>query len=66
MPRQPDIPGLLVAMEKKVMRREQVVAEMEAVVRCSRRLAPVCGDQAWRRPHRGRDDILNFRNLPER
>lgn len=32
MPKQPAIPGLCGAMKKKVMRREQFLAEMEAVV----------------------------------
>ncbi len=36
MPKQPAIPGLRDAMKKKVTRREQFLAEMEAVVSWAR------------------------------
>jgi IS5 family transposase len=39
MPKQPAIPGLRDAMKKKVMRREQFLAEMDAVVPWTRLLA---------------------------
>lgn len=39
MPEQPAFPGLLDAMKKKVMRREQFLAEMEEVVPWGRMLA---------------------------
>jgi hypothetical protein len=39
MPKQPAFPGLLDAMKKKVTRREQFLAEMEAVVPWGRLLA---------------------------
>ena len=39
MPKQPAIPGLRDAMKKKVTRREQFLAEMDAVVPWTRLLA---------------------------
>ena len=39
MPKQPAIPGLRDAMKKKMTRREQFMAEMEAVVPWTRFLA---------------------------
>jgi len=56
MPKQPAIPGLRDAMKKKVTRREQFLAEMEAVVPCGRLLAliaphyPKAGPKGGRRP----------------
>ena len=56
MPKQPAIPGLRDAMKKKVTRREQFLAEMEAVVPWSRLLAlivphyPKAGPKGGRPP----------------
>jgi IS5 family transposase len=56
MPKQPAIPGLRDAMKKKVTRREQFLAEMEAVVPWSRLLAliaphyPKAGPKGGRQP----------------
>jgi len=56
MPKQPAIPGLRDALKKKVTRREQFLAEMEAVVPWGRLLAliaphcPKAGPKGGRPP----------------
>jgi transposase, IS5 family len=54
MPRQPAIPGLRDAMKKKVTRREQFLAEMEAVVPWSRLLALIAPHYPKAGPKGGR------------
>jgi transposase, IS5 family len=58
MPKQPAFPGLCDAMKKKVMRREQFLAEMDVVVPWGRLLALIAphypkvgskGGRRWRR-----------------
>ena len=56
MPKQPAIPGLRDALKKKVTRREQFLAEMEAVVSWGRLIAlmaphyPKAGPKGGRPP----------------
>ena len=54
MPKQPAIPGLRDAMKKKVTRREQFLAEMEAVVPWSRLLALIAPHYPKAGPKGGR------------
>jgi IS5 family transposase len=54
MPKQPAIPGLRDAMKKKVTRREQFLAEMEAVVPWSRLLALIAQHYPKAGPKGGR------------
>lgn len=56
MPKQPAFPGLRDAMKKKVTRREQFLAEMEALVPWGRLMAliaphyPKVGPKGWHSP----------------
>lgn len=54
MPKQPAIPGLRDAMKRKVTRREQFLAEMEAVVPGGRLLALIAPNSPTVGPKSGR------------